>query len=170
MKNLIKSCLLCALIVATNGIANAQSGAICGDPSQTKCVGQYDDFKPYDLIFNTGRAQLGAGTHHESVEFYAVILESVSATKADGRQCNFISETKRQRAQKLFPNNKVFASRQNCPGTIVGYANTSDEYNFMAVYAGESAADAAKILIKAKKISASANVRKLKIVLDFSDE
>lgn len=154
------------MFAAAELAAQAQSGTICGNPANKKCVGQYDGFEPHDLIFNTGRAELGAGTRHESNEFYAVILESV---KTSGAKCNFIAEAKRRAAQKLFPNNKVFAPRQNCSGTVVGYSNTSDDYNFMAVYAGESATQAAKILAKAKRNYSSANIRKAKVVLDFSD-
>ena len=166
---IIRFCLFCCLTFGFMTAASAQSGSICGDPSQKECVGQYDGFEAQDLIFNTGRAALGTGTRHESVEFYAVILESVLAAKPNGG-CNFISETKRKAAQKLFPNNKVFASRQSCRGNVVLYENTSDEYNFMAIYAGESETQAARILAKARKKYPSANIRKMKIILDFGDE
>lgn len=98
MKITIKFCLFCALIFVSNFIVKAQSGTICGDPSQKNCVGQYDDFQPNDLIFNTERAELDTGTRHESDEFYAVILESVKAAKLNGAGCNFISEIKRKAA------------------------------------------------------------------------
>lgn len=158
------------LLLAAFGTAQAQYGSICGDPSQKRCAGQYDDFKPQDLIFNTGRAELGAGTRHESDEFYAVITESVAANKAGGAGCNFVSEAKRKAAQKLFPKNKVFASRTNCSGNIVLYDNTKDGFDFMAIYAGASKADAAQVLARAMKKYPTANIRRMKIILDFGDE
>lgn len=158
------------VLLAAFGAAQAQSGSICGDPSQKQCTGQYDDFKPQDLIFNTGRAELGTGTRHESDEFYAVVLESVSVNKLGGTDCNFVNETKRRAAQKFFPKNKVFASRHDCSDNIILYSNTKDGFNFMAVYAGKSEADAAAILSKAKKKHPSANIRRMKVILDFSDE
>lgn len=170
MKNLIKICLLGILLCAATTAAQAQFGTICDNPLRKQCVGQYDGFAPQDLIFNTGRAALGTGTRHESLDFYAVILESIPASKSGGERCNFVSEAKRKAAQKLFPANKVFASRQNCGGYVVHYSNTSDEHNFMAIYASESEAAAAKILAKARKKYPSANIRKMKVILDFADE
>lgn len=158
------------ILFAAFGAAQAQYGSICSDPSQKRCAGQYDDFKPHDLIFNTGRAELGTGTRHESDEFYAVIIESVPANKAGGADCTFISETKRKAAQKLFPKNKVFASRVNCPGNVVLYDNTKDEFNFMAIYAGSSEAEVAKVLSRAKQKYPSGNIRRMKVILDFGDE
>lgn len=170
MKILIRICLLSVLVLSANIIVKAQSGTICGNPANKDCTGQYDGFEPQDLIFNTGRAPLGTGTRHESNEFYAVILESITAKKADGRGCNFVGETKRRAAQKLFPKNKVFASRSLCRGNVVLYDNTKDEFNFMAVYAGESEPSATAILAKARKKYPSANIRKMKVILDFGDE
>ena len=158
------------VLLAAFGAVQAQSGSICGDPSQKQCTGQYDDFKPQDLIFNTGRAELGTGTRHESDEFYAVVLESVSAHKPGGTDCKFVSETKRRAAQKLFPKNKVFASRHDCSDSIVVYSNTKAGFNFLAVYAGESEANAATILSKARKKHPSAYIRRMKVILNFSDE
>lgn len=158
------------LLLGAFHAAQAQYGSICGDPSQKRCVGQYDDFKPQDLIFNTGRAELGTGTRHESDEFCAVILESLSANKAGGAGCNIVSEARRKAAQKLFPKNKVFASRSNCSGNIVFYNGAKDEFNFMAIYAGASEAAATEILAKAKKKYPSANVRRMKVILDFGDQ
>ncbi len=40
----------------------------------------------------------------------------------------------------------------------------------MAVYAGATEADAAKILAKAKKKYPTANIRKMRVALDFADE
>lgn len=169
MKSLLKICILCTLIFAANAVtARAQYGSICENPSNKDCAGQYDGFEPQDLIFNTGRAELGEGTRHKSVEFYAVILESVRAEKPNG-DCNFISETKRKAAQKLFPKNKVFASRIGCRGAMMFYPGADENHNFMAVYGGATEANAKAVLKIAKKKYPSANIRKLTAMLDFTD-
>jgi hypothetical protein len=160
----------CMFVLFSTDVA-AQGGFVCGNPKDKGCIPQYDDFKPYDLGFLTGRAELGTGTRHESSEFYAVILESVSAPSTKSRMgCAFISETKRIAAQKLFSTNKVFASRNACVGTIVLYEGVDNNYNFFAVYAGSTEDGANKILEKAKKRYPSANIRKMQVVLDFADE
>jgi len=163
----IVGCLL--VLFSTNAVG--QYGLLCGNPKEKGCIPQYDGFKAYDLAFLTYRAELGTGTRHESNEFYAVILESRKAESNKNRMgCAFISETKRLAAQKLFPTNKVFASRNVCVGTIVLYEGVDNDYNFFAVYGGETEEAASKILEKAKKRYPSANIRKMRVVLDFADE
>lgn len=162
--------ILLLTLISFSETTRAQNGSVCGNPSERGCVGQYDDFQPHDLIFNTGRAALGTGTRHESSEFYAVILESVAARHKSPHDCRFVSETKRRAAQKLFPNNKVFASRSFCRGIVVLYDNANENFNFMAVYAGANEKQAAAVLAKAKKKYPRANVRRMKVILDFSDE
>ena len=150
---------------------HAQSGLICGDPMDKGCRPQYDAFEANDLTFLTGRAQLGTGTRHESEEFYAVILQSVKAASNKNRMgCDFISETKRLAEQKLAPHNKVFTSRNGCVGkTIVGYSNVNEDYNFMAIYAGTE--DKARSLLqKVKRRYPQANIRNMRVLLDFADQ
>lgn len=171
MRKVLDICFICGLFLMLTSTIFAQGGFVCGNPKDNGCKPMYDNFKPYDLGFLTGRAQLGAGTRHESNEFFAVILGSVPAPSNKNRMgCAFISESKRLAAQKLFPTNKVFASRNVCVGTIVLYEGVDNEYNFFAVYGGETESDANKILEKAKKNYPSANVRKMRVALDFADE
>jgi len=132
---------------------------------------QYDGFGANDLTFLTGRAQLGAGTRHESDEFYAVILQSIKAGSTKNRiGCDFISETKRLAEQKLVPHNKVFTSRNACVGmTIVSYDNVDNNFNFMAAYGGTE--EQAKAILRAvKKRYPSATIRKMRVILDFADQ
>lgn len=151
--------------------SQAQPGFVCGDPLDKGCTPQYDSFEAHDLRFLTGRAKLGTGTRHESAEFYAVILQSVKAASDKNRLgCDFISEPKRLAAQKLVPHNKVFTSRNACVGmTIVDYENVDKNFNFMAAYGGTE--DQAKAILRAvKKRYPSANIRKMRVILDFADE
>ncbi len=169
MRMLFKSGLLCSLLLIAAGVGQAQSGIVCGNPQESGCQPQYDDFKPYDLAFLTGRAPLGTGTRTESNEFYAVMLESVMAVRETGG-CNYISEKKRLAIQKMFPSNKVFASRNGCPGTIVVYDSVNNDYNFVAVYGGDTEQEARAILELARKRYPQANIRKMRVILDFADE
>jgi hypothetical protein len=151
--------------------ATAQFGLVCGDPTEKGCAPQYDGFEPHDLTFLTGRAELGTGTQHESEEFYAVILESVPAASAkNSKGCGFVSETKRLAAQKLFPRNKAFASRNACSGSVVSYDGTNVAFNFLAVYGGKTEGEADQVLAKARRRYPQANVRRMRVRLDFADE
>ena len=169
MKVLSISGALCCLMLAAAVSASAQSGIVCGNPQDTGCRPQYE-FAPHDLGFLTGRAQLGTGTRHESAEFYAVILESRAAAGRGGRGCRYVSEARRRAVQRMFPANKAFASRNACRGTVVVYENVDNDYNFLAVYGGETEDDARAILERAKRRYPQANIRKMRVLLDFADE
>ncbi|MBD0325151.1 MAG: hypothetical protein ICV68_01890 [Pyrinomonadaceae bacterium] len=169
MRILFKTGLLCALVLLAASAASAQGGLVCGNPQESGCQPQYDDFKSHDLTFLTGRAQLGTGTRHESDEFYAVVLESVRAARK-GSGCNYINEKKRLAIQRMFPSNKVFASRNGCSGTIVVYDSVDNNFNFVAVYGGGTEEDARAILNRARKRYPQANIRKMRVVLDFADQ
>jgi len=163
---------LCLLALMSGPrIVSAQGGLICGDPKDKGCMPQYEGFGPHDLPFLTGRAELGTGTRHESFEFYAVVLESVRAAAAAARGgCAFVGEKKRLAAQRLFPRHKVFASRSLCVGTVVAYEGAAAGFNFMAVYGGRTEGEAQELLAKARGRFPGANVRRLKVVLDFADD
>ena len=158
------------LVLCTRG-AHAQAGIVCGDPKDKGCIPQYKGFESFDLPFLTYRAALGTGTRHESDEFYAVILESVKAASITNRKgCVFVSESKRLAIQRQFPGNKVFSSRNACAGTIVLYDSVNHDFNFMAIYAGDTEDQAAGILLKAKRRYPQANIRKMRVILDFADQ
>jgi hypothetical protein len=159
------------LLVLLTPAVHAQFGIVCGDPSEQGCMPQYDGFEPHDLPFLTARAELGTGTKHASDEFYAVIVESVPAASTKNRRgCDFISESKRLAIQRQFPRNKVFSSRNVCVGTIVIYDNINTDSNFVAIYGGPTEAEAKSILQKARRRYPTANIRKMRVVLDFADE
>ena len=162
--------LLVSACVAVELRAQGDWGKPCGSPSKKNCNLVYEDFAPHDLSFNTGRQETGTGRRVESNEFYAVILESVSANSEKPNACAIVSEKKRLAAQKFFPKNKVFASRNNCSGMIVYYEGMNNDFNFAAVYGGETEAEAKAILKTAKKKYPSASIRKMTVVLDFADE
>ena len=81
----------------------------------------------------------------ETEQFYAVILKSVRDESDD---CTvFVPEAERLAAQELFPRHKVFASRCYDPGELF-YTNTATGQQFMAVYAGRTRAEAARMLAR----------------------
>lgn len=134
-----------------------QRSVICGNPNE-RCAGM-NNFRPFDLPFRLpARAVI-----YETQPFYAVILQSVRMRDYD--DCNsFVSEEERLRAQALFPNNKVFASRCGEPGDVY-YTNTTAKTQFMAVYAGASLADARRMLemVRATRKYPGANIRRMQV-------
>jgi|ERR671926_179810 hypothetical protein len=148
MRQTVTACLvllglLTAVPAPAQRRARQQKGAVCGDPVARCRTGGYE-FKPYDLPFSLARDAV----IWESEEFYAVILKSVRDEKADGTV--FVPEEERLAAQELFPRNKVFASRGAGEPGDVYYANVSGAYQFMAVYAGRTRAEAQSTLAKVK--------------------
>jgi hypothetical protein len=153
-----KTELVCILLLgllaggfAPGGIASAQRkrvarrlATVCGDPS-VRCRTSVE-FEPHQLPFEVPpRAVI-----YESEKFYAVILKSVRDKTMDCTQTNlFIPEVERLEAQKLFPRNKVFASRCYEAGNSY-YEGIDSEVMFMAVYAGRTRAEAQAMLAKVK--------------------
>jgi hypothetical protein len=129
--------------------------AICGNP-QIPCKTSIT-FQPYDLQF---RVPANAVIFDTEL-FYAVILKSIPAGADD---CNkFIPEADRLRAQALFPDRKVFASRCIEPGELF-YTNVNDNQRLMAVYAGATLAEANRVLtaVKATGKFPGANLRRMR--------
>jgi hypothetical protein len=133
-----------------------QKGAtVCGSPKGS--CGSGMTFQPYDLQFRLPKNAVIFDTE----PFYAIILKSVSAPKDD---CNaFVPEEERTKAQALFPDNKVFASRCYEAGSVY-YMPVSDNQHFMAVYAGRTRAEAGRMLtaVKATGQYPGANIRRLR--------
>lgn len=165
MKTKFLSCALVSLlaVIALSSTAESQTrrgrkpqrGAVCFDPN-VKCK-TTATFEPHDLPF---RIPANA-VIWESEFFYAVILNSVKYTDATC-ETSFIPEAQRLEAQALFPDRKVFASRCAFPGNLF-YTGVSQNANFMAVYAGRNAAEAARTLstVKATGKFPNAYVRRM---------
>ena len=133
--------------------------AICGNPN-VSCPTSMT-FEPYVLPF-----QMPSGSViYDTDQFYAVILKSVST--ASNNCDNYISEQERLKAQALFPNTKVFASRCAEAGEV-SYSNTNPNTNFMAVYAGSSIADANRMLatVLATRKFPGANIRRMRAMIN----
>jgi hypothetical protein len=114
-------------------------------------------FEPYDLPFHLP----ANAVIYDTELFYAIMLKSVRAERDD---CNaFVSEEDRLRAQALFPDHKVFASRCYEAGSVY-YAPVAENQHFMAVYAGKTRAEAVRMFstVKATGQFAGANIRRLR--------
>jgi hypothetical protein len=128
---------------------------ICGNP-KAPCKTDFT-FQPHELPFRISTRSV----IYDSVPFYAIILKSVRAPNDD---CNaIVSEGERERAQALFPDHKVFASRCYEPGTVY-YTNVGENQHFMAVYAGATRAEARAVLaaVKATGQYSGANLRRMR--------
>ena len=155
----------------SNGVQT--NGKVCGNPS-LPCLNSQWKFQANEISFKLPQT-LKWQTNYYSANFYAVILKSNQAVAdPDGpggeAVCSgYYSESERIKVQKQFPSNKVFASRSGC-GFGVDYTNTNHDYNFLAVYAGETETEAKKFLktVKAKGYS-DANTRKIQVELDYGD-
>jgi hypothetical protein len=132
-----------------------QKAKICFDPS-VPCQTSVK-FEAYDLPFQVPKGAV----IWETVEFYAVMLKSVSS--ADGDCERFVPEKERLSAQALFPNLKVFTSRPCNPGGLF-YTNVAPEQQFMAVYAGATRAQAEQSLQRVRGTGKfpGANIRRMR--------
>ncbi|HEX8921317.1 MAG TPA: hypothetical protein VF766_07545 [Pyrinomonadaceae bacterium] len=153
--SLMGAVMVCALIFTTSGEAQRGRGQICGDPAM-RC-GTANEFQPHDLSFRVPRNAV----IWESEMFYAIILQSVSAKN----NCEaHVSEAARLEAQALFPRHKVFADRCPEPGTLF-YTGMNSDYRFMAVYAGKTRAEAARMLARVRATGKypTANLRRMRV-------
>lgn len=133
----------------------SQPPRICFNPaSACKTVAT---FEPHDLPFELRADSVIV----ETPFFYAVILKSIRAGDTDCER--FVPEAERLRAQALFPERKVFASRCADPGGLY-YTNVSPTQRFMAVYAGATREEAARVLaaVRATGQFPGANLRRMR--------
>ena len=163
--------LLCISFVQAQSNEIQTNGKVCGNPS-APCSHNKINFSAEDLSFKLPRT-LKWQTDYSSANFYAIILKSrkaISAENVDDKCGGYFSESERGSTQKQFPNNKVFASRFGCEVFGIGYTNVNHDYNILAVYSGETEADAKNFLktVKAKGYS-DANIRKMQVVLSYGD-
>jgi uncharacterized protein len=135
-------------------------GKVCPDPDKP-CQG----FKPNELSFAIAKPFSFDRGRDKSQPFYAVILKS-------GPLCG-IGDDERVRAQQAFPRAKVFLHRHMCEdfGDKVTYSNVNAKSGFVAVYAGETDADAQKVLAQANAAGyPDANVRRMEVIVTYQIE
>ena len=135
-------------------------GKVCADPNKP-CPGFNDNELSFAIAqpfkFDRGRDR--------SQPFYAVILKS-------GPLCG-IPAADRLQAQKQFPSAKVFVHRYFCDDfdDNVTYTNINEKSGFVAVYGGETEAEARKVLAQAKAAGyAGANLRRMAVIVVYQLE
>ena len=148
-------------------------GKVCANPARPCSAGGV--FSDSDLSFALP-AKVEWQRNYYSANFYAIVLKSkavVSDETPDTDNCkqSFFPADERRAAQSLFPARKVFASEFGCYLVRIVYTNINYKYNFLAVYAGESPAQAQIALreVKATGKFPGANVRKMQVVFQNGD-
>jgi hypothetical protein len=135
---------------------------VCPNPS-SPCKSRHKTFEKYDLSFTLPKT-IKPNVTYQSTPFFAVILRNWADSDCDGGEYSSAIEKFRAQAQKSFPDRKAFADNQ-CPDmgalgyVINGKPNTGA---FVAVYAGETQAEADEILAKAKEKYKGARVAKMR--------
>lgn len=174
MKILKILCLfyLSALVATAQSSNEIQTkGKVC--PSPVSACG--NSFEDNDLSFHLPSKLIWQRNYY-SADFYAVILKSRAAVQdrnVDDDRCSqgYFAESERKKIQLLFLNNKVFASRNGCYMPRVWYDGANNQYEFIAVYAGESKTQADAFLnqVRRRKEFSDANSRKMKVVYGYGD-
>jgi hypothetical protein len=148
-----------AIAVTAQKRKPARHPSICGDPT-APCKTAFT-FEPNDLPFRLTQKVV----IYDTDLFYAIILKSISVPEDN---CDkFVPESDRLAAQTLFPDHKVFSSRCVEPGQV-SYSNTSSRAQFMAVYAGQTLAEANRMLaaVKATGKFSGANIRRMRATIN----
>jgi hypothetical protein len=144
---------------------------VCPNPA-APCRPHSYTFQPYELSLYLPK-ELAWMTSHYSQPFYAILLRSMKAMPAENPtdECRgYFAEDERLKVQAMFPQRKVFSSRNGCFGPgMVWYTNVDPKYNFLAVYAGTTLEEARRFLkqVQAKGFR-DATIRKMQVVVDTS--
>lgn len=145
----VKIILILFVLFTLSSVLIAQRriiGSVCGDPT-AKCR-TASNFQPYELPFDHGGPNAIIA---ESKPFYAIILKSVKLPQDQTGCDDKFPEAERLEAQSLFAKNKVFAKRCDEPAQNY-YTNVANNTTFLAVYAGQTLAQAKAFL---KKVEAT---------------
>ncbi len=135
-------------------------GKVCPDPDRP-C----DGFKPNELSFAIATPFAFDRGRDRSQPFFAFILKS--AALCDN------NDSERVEAQKRFPNAKVFLHRHMCDdfGDRVTYSNVNEKSGFVAVYAGETEAEARQVLARATATGyPGSNLRRMEAIVVYHIE
>lgn len=132
-------------------------GAVCPDP-KSPCL-DMGSFRDNELSFRLkSKFDFDRG-QDRSQPFYAAILKS-------GELCK-MPDAERVAIQAQFPSRKVFLHRHFCEdfGDKVTYTNVNRKAGFIAVYAGETEAEAKQFLAEARTRFPDANLRRMQVVI-----
>lgn len=136
---------------------------VCPDPA-APCKSRHKKFETYDLPFTLPKT-IKPNVTYQSSPFFAVILKNWADSDCDGGEYSTAIEKFRAQAQKLFPDRKAFADNM-CPDMgALGYAinGKNNVGAFVAVYAGETQAEADGVLAKVKEKYKGAKVARMRV-------
>jgi hypothetical protein len=148
--------------------AGAQTTAkVCGDPA-APCKSAIKAFAPYELSFQLPR-RVKPNLDYKSALFFGIVLRTSPIdpdTECDEGEYSSKLEKERKRVQLMFPERKVFADNQ-CPdmGAVAYVVNGSPNTStLLAIYGGESQAEAEQVLAKVKARYPKAAVKRMQVV------
>jgi hypothetical protein len=143
---------------------------VCANPT-APCKSKHREFYPYDLSF-TLPAKIKANVDYKSASFFAIMLkENIKVSESeecDGGEFHKRVEADRKKIQTSFPDKKVFASYQ-CPdmGALSYTVNGQPlNDNFIALYAGETQAEADLTMLFAKSKYPKATLKKMQVIFN----
>jgi hypothetical protein len=155
------------IVLSVTGIAFGHVGQtglkVCANPA-APCHSKVKRFEPYELSFRLP-ARIKPNVMYQSQPFYAVVLYRQESGTCDRGEYSSAVEAIRLRAQKRFPDQKVFTDHQ-CPDMGAVSYDVEGQTNakvFIAVYAGTTKAEAERILAKAKPNYRKASLKRMRV-------
>ena len=142
------------------------NNAVCPDPARP-CRTREKEFAEWEMSFRLP-ARIRPNVNYSSAPFYAIIVK-VYDEGCNELDVNPVVEPERLRIQKSYPGRKVFAeySCPNMDATTYDFAgkrgrdDRSIYMDYIAVYAGETAAEAARLLKEVKAEFPDAQVKRM---------
>ncbi len=160
--------LLSALAPLATPAAEPRTGLAVFPKPNARWSTPQKEFAPYELPFRLPR-KLNANVDYESATFYAVVLLRENNPACDGGEYTVRVEKFRKQAQQRFPDRKVFADHQ-CPDmSAVSYSveGKGSTTAMVAVYAGNSGAEALTVLKKARAAYPKAELKRMRVIYNW---
>jgi hypothetical protein len=150
---------------------------VCPDPN-SPCRSAMHAFAPYELPFRLP-ARSQKGKTYDSSPFYAIILRTYKDEECDADGYTKSIEQERRRLQKLYSTRKVFGS-YSCPDmdaveySFPGKMDASGERvlidTFIAVFAGNSPAEAKEFLTQVQTQFPKAPLKRMTASYEIIDQ
>lgn len=166
-------------IETASTVAGIQTAnAVCPDPTKP-CHNKNKHFDDWELSFKMPN-RLAANKTYRSSSFYALILKTFGEVEdCDGGEFLIAGEAERKKLQRTQPNRKVFASYE-CPNMgavdydFAGRYDAKREkvviFNFLAIYAGTTKADADALLAELKPKYPKAVIKQMTVGFEVMDQ
>jgi hypothetical protein len=119
------------------------------------------------------------GKEYGSTPFYAVLLKTYEEEACDADDHTASIERERLRIQKIYPTRKVFASYScpnmdavdyNFPGKLDQSGENVQIMTFIAIYAGQTAAEAKDFLVYVQTLYPRASLKRMTATYSIVDQ